>query len=60
MRTSNKSKSIAKTKKIVRNKFLAIYFSRNNISTSNNFEDLSIINFKKFNNLFLNRFKNFL
>ncbi len=60
MRTSNKSKSIAKTKKIVRNKFLAIYFSRNNISTSNNFEDISIINFKKFNNLFLNRFKNFL
>jgi len=56
---NNKSEFVIKTKKIVQNKSFAIYFSQNNINTSNNFENLSIINSKKFNNLFLNKFKNF-
>ncbi len=60
MRINNKSKSIIKTKKTIRSKSSTIYLSRNNINTSNNFKDSSIINFKKFNNLFSNRFENFL
>ncbi len=60
MRINNKSEFVIKTKKIVQSKFFTICFSRNNVNISNNFEDLFIINFKKFNNLFLNKFKSFL
>ena len=60
MRINNKSKFIIKTKKIMQSKSLAICLSRNNINTSNNFKDLSIINSKKFNNLFSNKFESFL
>jgi len=59
MHINSENKFVTKTKKIVQNKFFIICFSRNNINISNNFEDLFIINSKKFNNLFLNKFKSF-
>ena len=60
MRINNKNKFVTKIKKIIQNKFFAICFSYNNINIFNNFEDLFIIIFKKFDNLFLNKFENFL
>ncbi len=60
MYIDSESKSIIETKKIIQNKFFTIYFSRNNISILNNFENLFIVNFEKFDNLFSNKFKNFL
>ncbi len=60
MHTSSESEFVTKTKKIVQSRFFAICFLRNNISISNNFKDLSMINFKKFDNLFSNKFESFL
>ena len=60
MRISDENKFVTKIKKIMQVKFFAIWFSRKNVNVSNNFEDLSTNNFKKFNNLFSNKFKNFL
>jgi len=60
MRINNKNKFVTKIKKIVQIRFSTIWLSWKNISVSNNFKDSSINNFEKFNNLFSNKFENFL